>query len=94
MAIAIADATHENRVFRGNGVVKELDDPVDISVVVNPALGKESGKCVKRGPGDTLQRNVVSEEESVTEGLIIRELLSTREYPPERERRILEELED
>jgi hypothetical protein len=94
MAIAIADATHKNRVFRGNGVVKKLDDLVNISVVVNPALGKESGEGVKRGPGDTLQGNVVSEEESVAEGLILRELLSTREYPPERERRIPEELED
>jgi hypothetical protein len=37
---------------------------------------------------------MVSEEESVVKGLIIGELLRTREYPPERERRILKELED
>jgi hypothetical protein len=48
---------------------------------------------VKRGPGDALQRDVVAEEESVAKGLIVGELLRTREYPPERERRILDELE-
>jgi hypothetical protein len=78
MAITIADTTHENRVFRGNSVVKQLDDSVDIGVVVDPALGKESRERMKRGPGDTLQRDVVGEEESDTEGLIFRELLSTR----------------
>jgi hypothetical protein len=35
---------------------------------------------------------MVGEEESVTKGLLIGELLCTREYPPERERRILEKL--
>jgi hypothetical protein len=88
------DATHENCILRGDGVVEKLDDAVDIGVVVNPALGKESGECVKRGPGDALQHDMVAEEESVAKGLIIGELLCTREYPPERERTILEELED
>jgi Ni,Fe-hydrogenase III small subunit len=54
IVIAIARATHENRVFRGDGVVEELNDPVDVGVIVNPALGKESGECVERRPGDAL----------------------------------------
>jgi hypothetical protein len=66
-----------------------LDDSVDIGVVINPALGKESGECVKRRPGDALQRNMVGEEERVTKGLFLGELLRTREQPPERKGRIL-----
>jgi hypothetical protein len=69
MAIAIAGATHENRVFRGNGVVKKLDDSVDIGVVINPALGKESGECLKRGPGNALQSNMVGKEEKCRGGV-------------------------
>jgi hypothetical protein len=84
IAITIARATHENPILRGDSVVKELDDSVDVGVVINLALGKESSECVKGGPSDALQRNVVGEEERVTEGLILRKLLSTREYPPER----------
>jgi hypothetical protein len=79
IAIAIAGATHENRIFRGDGIVEELDNPVDVGVIVNPALGKESGECVERGPGDALQCDMVSEKESVAKGLIVGELLCTRE---------------
>jgi hypothetical protein len=84
--------THENLIFRSNGVVKKLDDVVDIGVVVNPALGKESGEHVKRGTGNALQSDMVGEEESVAKRLIVGELLRTRECPPERERGILEKL--
>jgi hypothetical protein len=79
IAIAIAGATHENRIFRGDGVIEELDNPVDVGVIINPALGKESGECVERRPSDALQGDMVGKKECIAEGLIVGELLRTRE---------------
>jgi hypothetical protein len=89
IAIAIVDKTHESRVFGGYGVVEKLDDAVEASGIIDPALGKESRQSVERGAGDALQGHMVGEEEGITKRLIFRKLLSTWEYPPERKRRVL-----